>query len=955
MFCLLQLPVSAESWRVLLGGELLLLPVSQAISLCSYLLNATVTRCEKEFVKDPQRADAAGWSDLRYVGIFALYLGSSLLLAALGFATFIHALGAGYWGWLLLPGAAVGVVLWRKQAAAAAEAEAEAEAEAAAAAAAKLGLRTGMGMGSLTTPDDDPTPPTPTPTPTSTTTAMSTTPAPTPTPTPARRLADALASALASISARELADVAHDAYEVLFPDRGRPKATQRRDFAVSTAVCVGLGLLGLSPLMPHPHSDATYVSIVSVLLVAAAVAKGASFALLHVCSEMLSSPPLCFGSGDVGRKVELAKGAPPGTLAVGGGDGMAGGETRHVRWRGRRPKRFAGVIAQVEELAGGVVTLENGFEFENPEVMAAVAAAGLGMPQESAAATPRTAARQLLARKSWMPRRSLEPGQPFGCGGGGGSPFDSPAAAAAAGNKLEIAPRGGGKPPLFEPRASWSGRGMRPGASSGSSSSCGGYGRVESESESESEAEAEEVSGPSAVVTRQRPAVSVVAEGDEEGTFSRNVSFAATSTSRRVSFAATSAPCSCVIGAVSAPAAAAPSVAASSAAAPSVAAPAAAAPAAAAPASGEVAEAAALVEGMRANLRAEEEALQTRREARAVARARREQEAARVAGIVAGLTPAGGAGAEEAATAGGERGRTTTMDADRLLAQTDGGSKDKPERRTPGPSVGPPPPVLPPAPSSTPPPRRPPVSPPAPAAPVAPAPAEQPVAPAPAAPVDFASPPTDFATPPMDFASPFADFAAPPADFAAPPVDFAAAPVDFGSPPVDFAAPPTPLAPPPPPPAAAAAQAATPPVIPALRLAAMDSHSQMDSQLAAMEAQLKEMEAGGGAPSPMPLQATAGAGAAGAAAASSSAASSSMETPRWLNEAAEQVPTQAAVATSSMETPRWLSEAAQDVGLPQGGGRSASSSSGGGDDASTSLSPRRASSLSRGQKVSDSI
>jgi len=56
-----------------------------------------------------------------------------------------------------------------------------------------------------------------------------------------------------------------------------------------------------------------------------------------------------------------------------------------------------------------------------------------------------------------------------------------------------------------------------------------------------------------------------------------------------------------------------------------------------------------------------------------------------------------------------------------------------------------------------------------------------------------------------------------------------------------------------------------------------------------------------------------------------------------------------------METPRWLSEAAQDVGLPQGGGRSASSSSGGGDDASTSLSPRRASSLSRGQKVSDSI
>ena len=106
---------------------------------------------ELEVLQAPQRADAAGWSDLRYIGIFALYLGSSLLLAALGFATFIYALGAGYWGWLLLPAAAVGVVLWRKQAAAATEAAAEA----AAAAAAKLGL--GMGKGDVT-PDDTPTP-----------------------------------------------------------------------------------------------------------------------------------------------------------------------------------------------------------------------------------------------------------------------------------------------------------------------------------------------------------------------------------------------------------------------------------------------------------------------------------------------------------------------------------------------------------------------------------------------------------------------------------------------------------------------------------------------------------------------------------------------------------------------------------------------------------------------------
>ena len=41
---------------------------------------------------------------------------------------------------------------------------------------------------------------------------------------------------------------------------------------------------------------------------------------------------------------------------------------------------------------------------------------------------------------------------------------------------------------------------------------------------------------------------------------------------------------------------------------------------------------------------------------------------------------------------GCERGRTTTMDADRLLAKTEGGSKDKPERAKPEPKepAGPP-------------------------------------------------------------------------------------------------------------------------------------------------------------------------------------------------------------------------------------------------------------------------
>ena len=71
MFCLLLMPITIESFRVVVK-ELQFLLVSAAISLATYLLNATMARCQKEFVKDERRAREAGWDDVRFVACRAL-------------------------------------------------------------------------------------------------------------------------------------------------------------------------------------------------------------------------------------------------------------------------------------------------------------------------------------------------------------------------------------------------------------------------------------------------------------------------------------------------------------------------------------------------------------------------------------------------------------------------------------------------------------------------------------------------------------------------------------------------------------------------------------------------------------------------------------------------------------------------------------------------------------------
>ena len=101
--------ISVEGFRVV-AEDLPFLLLSALLSLTSYLLNATIGRCQREFVKDARRAEEAGWDDVRFVSLFGLHLGSSLGLTALAFATFSYALGLGYYSWLLLPAAAVGCV-----------------------------------------------------------------------------------------------------------------------------------------------------------------------------------------------------------------------------------------------------------------------------------------------------------------------------------------------------------------------------------------------------------------------------------------------------------------------------------------------------------------------------------------------------------------------------------------------------------------------------------------------------------------------------------------------------------------------------------------------------------------------------------------------------------------------------------------------------------------------------
>merc|ERR1719424_897026 len=109
MFCLLMVLISVEGFRVVVE-DLQFLIMSALLSLVSYLLNATMGRCQREFDRDARRAEEAGWDDVRFVSLFALHLGSSLGLTALAFATFSYALGLGYYSWLLLPAAAVGCV-----------------------------------------------------------------------------------------------------------------------------------------------------------------------------------------------------------------------------------------------------------------------------------------------------------------------------------------------------------------------------------------------------------------------------------------------------------------------------------------------------------------------------------------------------------------------------------------------------------------------------------------------------------------------------------------------------------------------------------------------------------------------------------------------------------------------------------------------------------------------------
>ena len=220
MFCLLLMPITIESFRVVVK-ELQFLLVSAAISLATYLLNATMARCQKEFVKDERRAREAGWDDVRFVAMFMLYLASSLCLSALALSTFAYALGLGYCSWLLMPAAAALVALGSRRAT----------------------FKKPQGVRSV----------------------------------------GALWSGTLV--------VVHGAYEVMFPDRGRDRATQRRDFLVSTGASVVVYVLALQEWMPHPHRDATFIENASLLMAAGVTSKLLAFLLLHTFSELLSSPP----------------------------------------------------------------------------------------------------------------------------------------------------------------------------------------------------------------------------------------------------------------------------------------------------------------------------------------------------------------------------------------------------------------------------------------------------------------------------------------------------------------------------------------------------------------------------------------------------------------------------------------------------------------------------------------
>ena len=352
------------------------------LSLLSYLLNATLGRCQKEFVKDARRAEEAGWDDVRFVSLFALHLCSSLGLTALAFATFSYALGLGYYSWLLLPAAAVGCVFaserprearQRKQgldrdAAEACEAKQTHErrakarsAQAQARAAADTGERDRL-LGE----------------------AASAVLAAKRCAIKERRLRRRAASqSMAAVLTIATLGVVHDAYEALFPDRARHRPTQLRHVALSTGACVALCVVALQGWMPHPHRDVGFIEIASRLMTLLLTTKLLSFALLYNLTEMLTPPPPAFTQADVGSSLQLSAFSAedvgrsveievspiselpdPSYLRV-------GGESRQVRWA-RVPKSFSGKLAILEVEEMGSVVLEGTRQLENPELAGTV-------------------------------------------------------------------------------------------------------------------------------------------------------------------------------------------------------------------------------------------------------------------------------------------------------------------------------------------------------------------------------------------------------------------------------------------------------------------------------------------------------------------------------------------------------------------------------------------------------
>ena len=174
----------------------------------------------------------------------------------------------------------------------------------------------------------------------------------------------------------------HDAYEALFPDQGRHRATLRRQVALSTLACAALCVLALQGWMPHPHRDAGFIENASLLMALLVTTKLLSFVLLYNLTEILTPPPPAFTQADVGSRIQLAAFSAddvgrsveielspiselpdPCYLRV-------GGESRQVRWA-RPPKPFPGRLALLEVDEAGGIVLEGKLHLENPELLGA--------------------------------------------------------------------------------------------------------------------------------------------------------------------------------------------------------------------------------------------------------------------------------------------------------------------------------------------------------------------------------------------------------------------------------------------------------------------------------------------------------------------------------------------------------------------------------------------------------